>query len=531
MKGLRALRARIVSELCYLFPSLTPYRKRLHHLKESLLGNLKARRRGSRLLLYVSAANLEDISQELLQASDVVDVVLHIQQDTQGLNETEFNGGQDVLIDPRSIFQATQEHLSSHCNDYGYVGFLSSRVKMTVSEIERVFKRAQTLKLLLFQPIAKEDVQAHYLEPFEDEQGVFHTRTVCAEACFFHIEELQLCQMTFDTDVPPTLQAEVLWPNLGRAALYRLCGAIEAVCTPAGPTHDHAALIPSLFETYRLKRQHIGFYLRHKNGSIEVEAYGDYECRNTNTQELIAMAIERFQLADFDWIEVVTDDHEVPNKNYGIPVFRYATRTNDFSQICPDFAFLHWRETGLDDYEETRKALIELGKQPPETTMLGWRGNVMTHENRQKIVQKHDGKTIDARSIYWKKRADGTLRTKNFMSLPEQVQAWRYLIDVEGVGWSARLKLFFFSNRVVFLQERPMKEWYFPLMTPWKEYVPVRRDLGDLHEALARIQSDPELERSICAHALEFANTHLTRDSAICRWGALLQQYAPGLSR
>jgi glycosyltransferase involved in cell wall biosynthesis len=75
---------------------------------------------------------------------------------------------------------------------------------------------------------------------------------------------------------------------------------------------------------------------------------------------------------------------------------------------------------------------------------------------------------------------------------------------------------------VVFLQQRPFEEWYFPDLVPWLHYVPVARDLSDLVPALNRLRDDPELEQKIVVNAFEFAAARLTRAAAIRRWIDLL---------
>jgi hypothetical protein len=68
----------------------------------------------------------------------------------------------------------------------------------------------------------------------------------------------------------------------------------------------------------------------------------------------------------------------------------------------------------------------------------------------------------------------------NHLSLAEQVARWGLLLDVEGNGWSARMKLLLHSGRPVFVQDRPWREWFWPQLRPMEHYIPVRRDLGDL---------------------------------------------------
>ena len=111
-------------------------------------------------------------------------------------------------------------------------------------------------------------------------------------------------------------------------------------------------------------------------------------------------------------------------------------------------------------------------------------------------------------------KAAEKLTAKNFLSFQEQVKKWRFLIDMEGIGYSGRLKLFLASPRAVFIQDRIHEEFFFSHLKPWIHYIPVRNDLLDIEEALEKIKSNPELERKIIVNQRRFSQLYLTRDYA-----------------
>ena len=51
------------------------------------------------------------------------------------------------------------------------------------------------------------------------------------------------------------------------------------------------------------------------------------------------------------------------------------------------------------------------------------------------------------------------------------------LLDIEGVGYSARLKFLLHMNRTLFIQEgRPFWTWAERGLIPWIHYIPVSRN-------------------------------------------------------
>lgn len=271
------------------------------------------------------------------------------------------------------------------------------------------------------------------------------------------------------------------------------------------------------------KRPFNGFAVRKAEDAIFIHNFGGYETRNSSTLRLILRAIGEYRVGDFPWVLVYTMDHDAPATVEGYPTFSYATRRAQYDNVCPDFVFDHWRQTQLDDYTETVRELSEIGETPAETDKLGWRG-APTHRFRSDLVAMADEQHFDFEMINWDTTNPDRLTCPNFLSLPDQIRSWRYLIDMEGHGYSGRLKMFFFSRRVVFLQQRPCEEWYFPDLRPWVHYVPVRRDLSDLRDNFHRIRADPDLESRIIDNAAQFAAQRLTRAAAIRRWAELLMR-------
>src|SRR6266478_2354376 len=254
---------------------------------------------------------------------------------------------------------------------------------------------------------------------------------------------------------------------------------------------------------------------------LQFMSLGNYETRNESVMHLITMADRKYNFPNFDWLIINTDDSAIGKRYHNIKIFSFCTATDDYTQACPDWIFDHWKQIQLDDYEETCNKIAEVGSTEPETNMLGWRG-AASHPNRNILVNLNNKMDIDAEFIRWDRSNPDRLTCVNYVSLPDHPKKWRYMIDIEGAGYSARLKLFFFSKRVLFLPDRPYKEWYFSLLKPLEHYVPISRDMSNLLENLSMIKNDLYLENKLRHNAFEFAQKYLTREAALARWNELL---------
>jgi hypothetical protein len=113
-------------------------------------------------------------------------------------------------------------------------------------------------------------------------------------------------------------------------------------------------------------------------------------------------------------------------------------------------------------------------------------------------------------------------RGSNALSLPEQAARWSALVDIEGMGYSGRLKILLHSGRPVLLQDRPWREWWWDHLLPMKHYIPVQRDLSDLVERARWVQDHPNEAAQIGRAGQKLAQRLLTRTSAVNEWARIL---------
>ena len=80
---------------------------------------------------------------------------------------------------------------------------------------------------------------------------------------------------------------------------------------------------------------------------------------------------------------------------------------------------------------------------------------------------------------------------------------YRYLIDLEGAGYSGWLKLLLFAGRPLFIQTRWRREFFFDGLVPFKHYIPVKQDLSDLSSQIDLAEANPELAAAIAREGQE----------------------------
>ena len=272
------------------------------------------------------------------------------------------------------------------------------------------------------------------------------------------------------------------------------------------------------------KLSFVEFIVR-KDNTVQFCFNDVHQNRHEATMHMILEALKTIKYTVRKNRRIVFYTSDRPPEDPIRPVLAYSAVEGSRNVIsAPDFVFWNWPDVGISDYTQLAEEIMAAGSEEPEDDRLFWIGNVTMHPARRRLLEvaAKDSRIL-ASDVTWVKadRPEGwasdtrmDTQAANYVSLPDHCR-YKYLIDVEGIGYSARLKLLFFSGRPVFLQDRPWREFYFDRLEPFVHYIPVAADLSDLTSRLDWAQANPGECRRIAENARNFAMKHLTREAAI----------------
>lgn len=265
-----------------------------------------------------------------------------------------------------------------------------------------------------------------------------------------------------------------------------------------------------------------------KNDMLTVSTAKGWEHRNVNS---LSMFVKAFNLIrddiSFDFaLDINTEDcSEAPLK---LAYSRCSTMGGG-KNLVPDFTFFGWPEIGIYNYDETCQQIAEAGKKPYQYNKLFWIGNPQKISIRKKLVKKglHNDNfefiAMDWNRAEKKDKLSRQAATK-YVSLPDHTK-YKYLIDVPGYGYSARVKLLLFTNRPLFYVSRVYEEYFMKDLKPFVHYIPVMFDLSDLEEKYQWAERHPDKVQKIAANALAYAEENLTSKAATLRYSDILKEY------
>ena len=197
---------------------------------------------------------------------------------------------------------------------------------------------------------------------------------------------------------------------------------------------------------------------------------------------------------------------------------------NDF--MIPDYIFAGWPETGIHDYDDMCKRIRLKSIENYIDDRLFWIGNINTHHTRRKFYENFNKnlkvKCIDIIQLV---KQSGTIELKtengNFISLPDHTN-YKFLIDIQGAGYSGRTKLLLHSNRPLFYQLRKCNEYWFYDLRPFEHYIPVNEDFSDFEDKLNWAHKNENKCKEISKNAFDYADKNLRKSNAVDRYKKVL---------
>lgn len=261
-----------------------------------------------------------------------------------------------------------------------------------------------------------------------------------------------------------------------------------------------------------------------KNGQLStIENFNSFQ---TRAESSIKMLMDTFKLGISNqelYFNIHTGDF--PSEGIIQPNNFYycCDRKENLSNVFPDFIFDHWKQAGIETYHETVDSIVKASTIPFKHGRMLWIGNVQTNPVRSKIIAYSNEypELIEAYDTCVDQFVNGNKKAP-YVSLPDHTK-YKYLIDIEGRGFSGRLKLLLHTKRLLFIQERKWKSYYHFDLEPYVHFIPVKNDLSDLIPQIQLVEKEgASYYQMITNNAYEFASANLTYERAIQRIQKLL---------
>jgi len=209
------------------------------------------------------------------------------------------------------------------------------------------------------------------------------------------------------------------------------------------------------------------------------------------------------------------------NEDFSIKEYSMCYNKNipQLENFCgPDWVFYHWPSANILSFEETKNEIIKKSYKTPTINKIGWYGNIYSGCAYRPVLHQYGQNYPEIFDIFHVYPVNGGINEKcsNYLSLIDLMK-YKFLIDIEGNGYSGRLKWLLFSRRPIFLIDRTYIEYFYNDLIPYKHFIPVKMDLSDLLEKVEWAQMHYDEAIQIAENAFEFAKENFTEDKLLDR--------------
>jgi hypothetical protein len=254
------------------------------------------------------------------------------------------------------------------------------------------------------------------------------------------------------------------------------------------------------------------------NGKLCFKDFGGFQDRNISTIWCIINADKIYNWNDFKELTIHTGDCEINANDYSY------SKQNNYNKLVPDFNFHGWPQVGINDYEDFINEIHNNGLKLYEINKVGWIGATSTNYRRIDMLKigNNNQDLFDFFEMKWIQSGNVLLNSSKYISTPELVKKYSILIDIEGAGYSGRLKHLLWSHRPLLIVDRPHKEFFFKYLKEWVHYIPVKRDLSDLIEKTKWCLYNYNKALQIAKNAYRFSTIYLTRYACYEQWNNII---------
>lgn len=188
----------------------------------------------------------------------------------------------------------------------------------------------------------------------------------------------------------------------------------------------------------------------------------------------------------------------------------------------PDWTFWHWPSSGVASSAEVFGQIMSAGELPPLSDKVAWFGNIRSAGSllpesvtRPRLVEFFGREHADRFEFFHS--GFGAYGSEMYVSMPDMVRRYRYLLDIGGAGYSGRLKFLLFSGRPLFLVDRLYVEYFHDELEPFVHFIPVSSDLSDLLDMHSWVVENGSKAESIAMNARSYAFRRISLLDAVER--------------
>lgn len=205
-----------------------------------------------------------------------------------------------------------------------------------------------------------------------------------------------------------------------------------------------------------------------------------WRCRNKGIFKIIAKVYHNIksEIKGRHIVRIYTADSPTEfEPERGVVELQTVSKSLDDPDVFPDFAFGNWEDMGLSDYDKFVLNVASFSDRDKiKDFKVFWKGNYQGVRQRARFMNfsKNRPDIFLSEFMRWTKNGPSS-----FTHIRDH-SVHAFLIDLTGIGFSARLKFLPFCCRPLFIAKRPYWCWADSVIIQQGLHIEVMEDLSDL---------------------------------------------------
>lgn len=249
-----------------------------------------------------------------------------------------------------------------------------------------------------------------------------------------------------------------------------------------------------------------------KDGDLLINKGTGWADRNNSMERLVLAVKDRIDYSKNKKFVINTGDNPINDGSFPYPVLSNSTKDGFLDIPIPCFVYDHWNETKIGPWEKITQTLLETGNTPATINKAIWIGAPVS---QKRIDVYHYFQLYSEMADVWLMNWND-VRNQNpdakYLSLTE-MQDYKILYDIPGVGFSGRTCYFFYTQRPVIKLWDGHVMWFNEYLTD--NSIIYAEDLDQMLMYTDILLKDQELYDEVVKNTLELGKKYLSKENAL----------------
>ena len=249
-----------------------------------------------------------------------------------------------------------------------------------------------------------------------------------------------------------------------------------------------------------------------KDGDLLINKGTGWADRNNSMERLLLSIKSKLDLSKDKKFVINTGDNPINEGDFPYTVLSNSTKEGYLDIPIPCFVYDHWQEAKIGSWQNIVDDLLVKGLQTPTINKAIWIGAPVAQKRIEAFYYFNLYKDL---TDFWLMNWDevrNEIPDARYLSLTE-MQDYKILYDIPGVGFSARTCYFFYTQRPVIKLWDGHIMWFNQYLTD--NSIIYAEDYDDMISYTEALLSDEDLYNEVVMNTLKIGQKYINKENAL----------------